>query len=206
MYLSHLKRKIKEDKFKSITEIFPFFMKNKYLILQKTLNKMTFNILKKKSIIKNHDFSKKNCNDNFIESFIKLSLPKQLTMVDRNSLSNSIENRSPFLDYRIFEFLAKLRPEAFFKNGYSKFILREASKKILPTLIYKRTSKFGFSSEEKFMDNKFNNYLILKNLKWLCNNFEIFEDSYEDLLSMNSNDKIKFALLGGWSKKFKISN
>ena len=50
----------------------------------------------------------------------------------------------PFLDHRIAEYVATIRPEDFLKHGLRKYILRESCKQYLPELIYNRTDKIGF--------------------------------------------------------------
>lgn len=80
------------------------------------------------------------------------SLPVQLHWCDRDSMSNSVESRAPFLDYRVVEFLASC-PDSFkIYNGRTKFILREAMKNILPEKIRNRQDKIGFvTAEENWM-------------------------------------------------------
>ena len=47
---------------------------------------------------------------------------------DLNSMFYSIENRSPFLDSNLVNFAFSIPTNFYIKNGYSKYILREAMK------------------------------------------------------------------------------
>ena len=68
-----------------------------------------------------------------------------LVKVDRMSMKNSLEVRSPLLDYRIVE-LAFSMPDKIKINGKkSKYILRESMQKYIPIDIYNRNKKRGFS-------------------------------------------------------------
>ncbi len=63
-------------------------------------------------------------------------LPGDLNVkMDRMSMANSLETRSPFLDTEVLEFAAALPPEFKIKKGISKYILREAYKDMLPKKI-----------------------------------------------------------------------
>ena len=66
-----------------------------------------------------------------------------LTKVDRTSMLNSLEVRSPFLDKSIMEFSSSLKKE-FKINGSTKYILRALSKNKLPKKIINR-KKHGFA-------------------------------------------------------------
>jgi asparagine synthase (glutamine-hydrolysing) len=71
-------------------------------------------------------------------------LPDQvLAFVDFLSMTHSVEIRSPFLDYRLVEFVASLPGLMKIKNGRTKHILKEAVKGLLPEGIVDRL-KEGF--------------------------------------------------------------
>lgn len=55
-----------------------------------------------------------------------------------------IEARSPFLDHRFVDFAFTLPPEYLIKDGWHKWILRQAAKDILPEKIVWRKNKMGF--------------------------------------------------------------
>ncbi|NCX95367.1 MAG: asparagine synthase (glutamine-hydrolyzing) [Chitinophagia bacterium] len=86
--------------------------------------------------------------DNFYsvwaESVYGVHLPHLVHYDDRNGMAYSLEGRMPFLDHRIAEYIAGVRPEDFLKQGLRKYILRETCKQYLPDIVYKRTDKIAF--------------------------------------------------------------
>ena len=71
-------------------------------------------------------------------------LPDQvLAFVDFLSMAHSVEIRSPFLDYRLVEFVATIPGNMKIKNGNVKDILKKAVESLLPEEIIKRP-KEGF--------------------------------------------------------------
>lgn len=86
-------------------------------------------------------------NDRFLlNDFDKVVLPALLRYVDRNSMAFSIEDRLPFLDYRLVEYAMGLPLNAKIHNGYSKAIMRRALD--MPDLVRKRKDKIGFYTPE----------------------------------------------------------
>lgn len=76
------------------------------------------------------------------------SLPMLLHYEDRNSMAHSVESRVPFLDYRLVEFLNSLPSDFKIGEGWSKRVLREGMKGILPEPIRLRKDKMGFVTAE----------------------------------------------------------
>ncbi|HTR97237.1 MAG TPA: asparagine synthase (glutamine-hydrolyzing) [Candidatus Acidoferrales bacterium] len=66
-----------------------------------------------------------------------------LTKVDRTSMINSLEVRSPLLDHVLLEFLAQLPFEYKLRNGVTKWALKETARTLLPHDIVGR-AKQGF--------------------------------------------------------------
>lgn len=75
----------------------------------------------------------------------RFSLPALLTSEDRMSMAHSCEMRTPFLDYRLVEALARVPAEAKLARGWTKHILREAMNDLLPSEIAWRRDKKGYS-------------------------------------------------------------
>ncbi|MFC1675828.1 asparagine synthase (glutamine-hydrolyzing) [Planctomycetota bacterium] len=68
-----------------------------------------------------------------------------LTKVDRMSMANGLEVRSPWLDHRLVEWAAKLSPELKLRKGKcTKYLLKRYAAKKFPSRIANR-SKQGFS-------------------------------------------------------------
>ena len=82
------------------------------------------------------------------EDFFHQSLPGWLHLEDRISMSESIEARLPFLDYRIVEFAFAL-PNRFKVDGaVTKRVLRESMKARLPEAIVSNSRKVPFSGPD----------------------------------------------------------
>ena len=64
--------------------------------------------------------------------------------MDVASMSNSLEVRAPFLDYRILEFSASIPPSIKLKKGRSKYLLKKLAKEYLPAESIHRP-KCGFA-------------------------------------------------------------
>lgn len=60
------------------------------------------------------------------------NVPRWLRMEDRVSMAASVESRLPFLDYRLVEFAFALPDDLKLRDGYSKYILRQAMRDLLP--------------------------------------------------------------------------
>jgi asparagine synthase (glutamine-hydrolysing) len=63
---------------------------------------------------------------------------------DQSSMSQGIEIRSPFVDYRVMEFAFALPSEEKFSGGVTKRILRDAFRHRVPDCIIRNENKIGF--------------------------------------------------------------
>lgn len=68
---------------------------------------------------------------------------------DRNSMAFSVEARVPFLDHRLVEFIFSLPSSFKIRNGYTKRVLRDGMKGIIPENIRWRVKKLGFATPER---------------------------------------------------------
>jgi len=73
-------------------------------------------------------------------------LQELLRYTDRNSMAHSREVRLPFLDHRLVEFCLRLPERFLYRNGTSKWILRESLRGIVPPAILDRRDKVGFAT------------------------------------------------------------
>jgi asparagine synthase (glutamine-hydrolysing) len=71
-------------------------------------------------------------------------LPMNLRDFDRLSMAHGVEVRSPFMDWRLVTFTFSLPSTSKLGDGFTKRILRDALKGILPETIRQRTRKLGF--------------------------------------------------------------
>jgi asparagine synthase (glutamine-hydrolysing) len=72
---------------------------------------------------------------------------------DLNAMYHSIENRSPFLDRRLFEFAHSIPTKHLIRDGAAKAVLREAMRGIVPNSILDNKRKVGFNGPIKQMLN-----------------------------------------------------
>jgi asparagine synthase (glutamine-hydrolysing) len=77
------------------------------------------------------------------------NLPVLLRYEDKNSMAHSIETRLPFLDYRLVEISLSLQQSMKMKDGWTKWILRQAMDHQMPDAIVWRKNKFGFEAPDE---------------------------------------------------------
>lgn len=82
---------------------------------------------------------------NFYITMSFYPMPFWLHSEDRVSMNFSVESRSPFLDHRLVEYCAKLPYQQKIRDGFTKHLLRQSLKGILPEEIRNRTDKKGFT-------------------------------------------------------------
>lgn len=71
-------------------------------------------------------------------------LVELLRYADRNSMAHSREVRLPFLDHNLVEFVFKLPTALLMRDAWTKWILREAFRGIVPDEITNRVDKLGY--------------------------------------------------------------
>jgi len=130
-----------------------------------------------------------------------------LVKMDRASMANSIEVRSPFLDYRLHELAASLPRNWLIDNKGGKKILRDLAKRYLPQeVVHAKKAGFGVPLHDWTREVG----LISKNLKTALaglNGCQLFsEKSLELLLEWHQQGKInlgpmiwKIFILGKWT-------
>jgi asparagine synthase (glutamine-hydrolysing) len=81
------------------------------------------------------------------------SVPVILHEDDHNAMSFSMENRSPFLDRKLFEFCQSIPTELLMRDGFSKAILRESMRGVVCDKILDNPIKVGFNASiSDFLD------------------------------------------------------
>ena len=115
------------------------------------------------SIFKLYKFNTNNSIDNDLENpslnqfnnsfdkalykqFFETPLPFLLHQYDRASMANGIECRMPFMDYRVVEYIFSLPAQSKVGGGYTKRVLREALKGVLPNETRLNKTKTGFNA------------------------------------------------------------
>ncbi len=74
-------------------------------------------------------------------------LPCYLRAEDRNASAHSIEARVPLLDHRLVELCMKLPVKWKMRDGWNKYVFREAMRARIPESVRGRRVKFGFPTD-----------------------------------------------------------
>ena len=82
--------------------------------------------------------------DQFQDMVFRKSLPRLLQWEDRNSMAHGIESRVPFLEHHLVEFSLRLPVEQRIGAGWTKRVLREAARDLIPDRIRLNRLKRGF--------------------------------------------------------------
>jgi len=80
------------------------------------------------------------------DDFHWTTLPLNLGDYDRLAMAHGVEVRAPFVDYRLVCYAFALPTASKLGDGYTKRILRDATRDLLPDNIRLRQSKIGFSN------------------------------------------------------------
>jgi len=140
-----------------------------------------------------HDLLSNTLADNF------------LTKVDRSSMQNSIEVRSPFLDYRFINFAQKIPINQKYNSSQMKILLRNTVKNELPNNLFLK-KKSGFTPPIQnwilSQNSKLNDALLLIErldyniYKFYTNNLNIMSIYYKNLF------EIKLLIFADWYKNW----
>jgi len=124
------------------------------------------------------------------------TVPASLRAEDRNTMSQSIEARSPFLDYRLAEFCYSLPDKYKIRDGVGKWLLRESMKGILHEEVRTRKDKVGFKSPTEIWFQTINKDQILSLIRSESFknrgifNIEFVEKIYEEHLNSEHNHQM----------------
>jgi asparagine synthase (glutamine-hydrolysing) len=159
------------------------------------LKKYFFNIKQNKFI------EKKYCKDllrnRMLNELFCETTPVILNEDDLNSMYYSIENRTPFLQYKLVEFIYTVPTKYLINNGFSKYLLRSAFQGVLNDKVRNNKKKIGFNSsvdsnfdlqnsdvKDYFFDKKSNIFEFLK--------IEKVKQLYEKKIKDNYESKFIF--------------
>jgi len=144
-----------------------------------------FNESKKYNFVESK-YVKSLMKNRMINEMFNEIVPVVLKEDDMNSMYNSIENRSPFLDSKLFEAGINMPSSFYIKNGLAKWPLRQIIKDYVPDKIRMNKKKTGFNASIKdiFPFNK-------KNINFLLEDNDIFKivnrDNFKKFISKNRN-------------------
>ena len=135
---------------------------------------------------------------------LREAVPVVLHEDDLNSMYHSIENRSPYLDSKLFDFCNSIPTEHLVQRGRAKAVLREAVRGLVPDEILDSPKKVGFNAPiDSLVDRK-----QAEVREYLMNDSPIFDivrrDVVERLLASDSleNSRNKFLFSFVSSKMF----
>lgn len=84
--------------------------------------------------------------DRMLNEMFHEVVPMILHEDDLNAMYFSIENRSPFLSRRLFEFSLRVPTRHLIRDGYTKALLRDAMEGLVPAPILRKRQKVGFNA------------------------------------------------------------
>ncbi len=88
-------------------------------------------------------------NDILHFNTVSLGLEELLRFADRNSMAHGVEVRLPFLNHQLVEFIFSLPAGFKIHKGWTKWLLRKAMVKKLPSEIVWRKDKVGYEPPQK---------------------------------------------------------
>jgi asparagine synthase (glutamine-hydrolysing) len=96
----------------------------------------------------NDDRVPDNLKLRLLQDFLTYSLPPLLRYEDRASMAHSLEARLPFLDQELVDYILRLPTSSIIDNGWTRAVLRQALRPVLPRKVVRRRKKIGFTTPE----------------------------------------------------------
>lgn len=154
-----------------------------------------------------------NFNNYLLTQINQQGLNHILHYEDVSSMSQSIEIRSPFMDYRIMEFAFSIPNELRFNKGITKVIQRDTIGKMLPDTITK-AKKIGFTTPFKdyiSSDPNFKTYIsdVLNSKSFASKNIWDADKIKKVFSNTKANPNFPYwriINLEVWSKVYNITN
>ncbi|PJA06889.1 MAG: asparagine synthase (glutamine-hydrolyzing) [Flavobacteriales bacterium CG_4_10_14_0_2_um_filter_32_8] len=175
------------------------------------INKKLWNDNSERIELKNDEFSC-DLNKLLAHQFTQNKLKHLLRLADRNAMRFSIESRTPFVDdYELVEFVFNQSGAYKIRNSTSKYLLREAFKKLIPKEIYERKDKIGFATPEnewlkelkpiikEMISEQKNDEFV----DWAGFN-ENFESIYDNALKTNTQRLWRLINFAIWKKVYQV--
>jgi asparagine synthase (glutamine-hydrolysing) len=145
----------------------------------------------------------------FASSFKTRLLNDYLVKIDRASMMNSVEVRSPFLDKDLVQFSLSLPNEIKLKKGITKYLLKKIAQETYDEKVFSR-KKQGFGVPIKYwLNNELAEYVNYYLSKEVINKRGLFNSNYvnkiikEHNVKLNNTHKIwALLVLEMWYQKF----
>ncbi len=153
---------------------FDLYIKNKNFrkhIFQEDEFKKDLFIKSSKTKFQEESYCKSLMKNRMINELQHEIVPGGLKEDDLNSMYNSIENRSPYLDSKLFQDCLNMPSEHYIRDGMAKWPLRKIIKNLVPDVIRLKKEKVGFNTSiSDVIDFK-----KKKNINFLLSDSEIFK-------------------------------
>ena len=139
----------------------PSRMRTKVRVKQRGYIDEVFVARHKDSVIADTLYGSRTMEEMLINHF-DYKLEHLLKWGDRNAMAHSMESRAPFLDKDWVEYSLALADGMKIHDGYTKYILRDVMKGIMPEKVRTRVDKMGFSvpQDEWFRSEKFRKLIM----------------------------------------------
>lgn len=124
--------------------ILPSRMRTKVRVMQRGYINPDFVARHKDSVIADKLYGANTMTEMLVNHF-EYKLEHLNKWGDRDTMAFGVEGRSPFLDKDLVEYSIALKDELKIKGGYTKYILREVMKGIMPEKVRTRVDKKGFT-------------------------------------------------------------
>jgi len=148
------------------------------------------------------------CFDIFEHQILEIkstNLPKLLRYEDKNSMAHSVETRLPFLDYRLVELSLSLPLHYKIRDGWTKWILREAMSGKMPDNIVWRKNKLGFESPERIWLSRYLPEMQREIARSsFINNFCKMEKLMDIFPRMDLRSQWRLYVLSLWEREFGV--
>jgi len=143
----------------------PYFRKHLYFDFEKYL------LVNWKEDFYESIYSRNNLRNRMLNEMFNETIPLALKQEGSNAEYFLLKGESPFIDKELFEFANKIPTKYLLRNGYSKAILRNAMKGIIPDFILDNRQKIGFNVELRELFDMTDK----RNLNWFFNNSDIWD-------------------------------
>ena len=99
-------------------------------------------------------------NSHLYKEFHYYTTPYLLHKSDKIAMSHGVISRAPFIDPNLITYMFSLPSSAKIGGGYTKRILRDAMKNLVPDSVLHRKDKRGFSSPPNWYEKSMKPYLL----------------------------------------------
>jgi len=145
------------------------------------------------------DYCQEPLRNRMLNELFNEAVPVILMEDDRNSMLYSVENRSPYLDRRLAEFMFTVPSEHLIGGGFAKLLLRRAGVGLVPDQVRLDTRKRGFNASINSLvdrsDEKTRARLLVDGPIFDLVRRDAFEDFLDGDMAANSFSKFLFSFI-----------